>query len=155
MEGGSEEKRQFVVPKKEELIESIKELDDDIEHVSLNLIKCDFNATEKDVKKTFPEYHFIKVKNYNPGSFEVVFETKIDAIHFIKDEFDKKILARRFFIKMGRQQKERIENWTAVGHVPPQFRHTPKHSNSNRKSKEGGDHKTTSKEHHPVIKEEK
>lgn len=94
-----------MVPKKEELIESIKGLDDDIEHVSLNLIKCDFNAVEKDVEKAFPTYHFIKVKKYNPGSFEVVFETKIDAIHFIKDEFDKKILTRRFFIKMGRQQK--------------------------------------------------
>ena len=39
-----EEKKQFVVPKKEELIDEIKNLSDDIEHVSLNLIKCDFNA---------------------------------------------------------------------------------------------------------------
>jgi len=102
---GEEEKKQFVVPKKDDLIEEIKNLSDEIEHVSLNLIKCDFNAVEKDVEKSFPEFHFIKVKKYNPGSFEVVFETKIDAINFIRNSFDKKILTRRFFIKMGRQQK--------------------------------------------------
>lgn len=51
------------------MIDQIKALDDEIEHVSLNLIKCNFEATEKDVEKAFPEYKFIKVKNYNPGSF--------------------------------------------------------------------------------------
>jgi hypothetical protein len=119
---GEEEKKQFVVPKKDDLIEEIKNLSDEIEHVSLNLIKCDFNAVEKDVEKSFPEFHFIKVKKYNPGSFEVVFETKIDAINFIRNSFDKKILTRRFFIKMGRQQKEIAENWAAVGYVPKQFK---------------------------------
>lgn len=53
---GAQEKRQFNYPKRDELIDQIKELDDDIEHVSLNLIKCDFNATEKDVQKAFPDY---------------------------------------------------------------------------------------------------
>ena len=38
-------KKQFVFPKKEELIDQIKDLDEEIKHVSLNLIKCDFNAT--------------------------------------------------------------------------------------------------------------
>jgi len=68
-----QEKRQFSVPSRDELIQSIKDLDEEIDHVTLNLIKCDFNATEKDIEKTFPEFKFIKVKNYNPGSFEVVF----------------------------------------------------------------------------------
>ncbi len=94
------------MPKKDELIDEIKNLPDEIEHVSLNLIKCDFEAVEKDVEKAFSEFHFIKVKKYNPGSFEVIFETRIDAINFIRTSYDKKILTRRFFIKMGRQQKE-------------------------------------------------
>ncbi len=105
---GDQEKRQFNYPKREEVIEQIKALDDDIQHVSLNLIKCNFDATEKDIEKAFPEYKFIKVKNYNPGSFEVVFQTKIDGINFIRNCFDRKILNRRFFIKMGRQHKEVI-----------------------------------------------
>ena len=117
-----EEKKQFVVPKKEELIEEIKNLSEDIEHISLNLIKCDFDAVEKDVEKSFPDFHFIKVKKYNPGSFEVIFEAKIDAINFIRNCFDKKILTRRFFIKLGPQQKEHAENWAAVGYVPKQFK---------------------------------
>jgi hypothetical protein len=29
-------------------------MSDDIEHVSLNLIKCDFAALDKDVEKAFP-----------------------------------------------------------------------------------------------------
>jgi hypothetical protein len=68
-----QERKQFSVPGRDELIQQIKELDEDIEHVSLNLIKCDFNATENDIKKTFSDINFVKVKNYNPGSFEVVF----------------------------------------------------------------------------------
>lgn len=63
------EKKEFNYPKREQVIEQIKALDDDIQRVSLNLIKCNFDATEKDVEKAFPEYKFIKVKNYNPGSF--------------------------------------------------------------------------------------
>jgi len=31
-------------------------------------------------------------------------------------------MTRRFFIKMGRQQKEIAENWAAVGYVPKQFK---------------------------------
>lgn len=85
------------------------------------MIKCNFDATEKDVEKSFPEFKFIKVKNYNPGSFEVVFEMKIDAINFIRTCYDKKILNRRFFIKMGRQHKEVIEDWTCIGNVPRKF----------------------------------
>ena len=115
---GEQEKKQFNYPKRDELIEQIKELSDEIEHVSLNLIKCDFNATEKDVEKAFPEFKFITVKNYNPGSFEVVLEMKIDAINFIRNCYDRKILARRFFIKLGRQHKEVIEDWACVGYVP-------------------------------------
>lgn len=44
-----QEKRQFSVPSRDELIQSIKDLDEEIDHVTLNLIKCDFNATEKDI----------------------------------------------------------------------------------------------------------
>lgn len=118
---GDHEKKHFSYPKRDELIDQIKELDDDIEHVSLNLIKCDFNATEKDVEKTFPEFNLIKVKNYNPGSFEVVFEMKIDAINFIRTCYDRKILTRRFYIKLGRQNKEVVEDWACVGYVPRKF----------------------------------
>lgn len=100
-----EKKHGFVFPKKDELIDEIKLMDDEIENVSLNLVKCDFNAVEKDVEKTFPDFKFIKIKKYNPGSFEVIFETRIDAINFIRNSFDKKICNRRFFIKMGRQQR--------------------------------------------------
>ena len=124
---GEHEKKQFNYPKRDELIEQIKELDDEIEHVSLNLIKCDFNATEKDVEKAFPEYKFIKVKNYNPGSFEVVLEMKIDAINFIRNCYDRKILARRFFIKLGRQHKEVIEDWACIGYVPRNKQNNKKH----------------------------
>ena len=133
-----EKKQPFVFPKKEDLIEEIKNLDDDIENVSLNLVKCDFNAAEKDVEKSFPNFTFIKVKKYNPGSFEVVFETKIDAIDFIRNEFDKKILTRRFFIKMGRQHKELPENWAAVGYVPKSFK--PKRPHHKDHPKEGEEH---------------
>jgi hypothetical protein len=103
------------------VIEQIKALDEDITHVSLNLIKCNFDAKEKDVEKAFPEYKFIKVKNYNHGSFEVIFELKIDAINFVRNCFDRKILNRRFFIKMGRQHKEVLEDWACVGYVPKKF----------------------------------
>ena len=48
-------------------------MDDDFENVSLNLVKCDFNAVEKDVSKAFPDFSFVKGKQYNPGSFEVIF----------------------------------------------------------------------------------
>jgi hypothetical protein len=150
---GEEEKKQFVVPKKEDLIDEIKNLPDDIEHVSLNLIKCDFNAVEKDVEKAFADFHFIKVKKYNPGSFEVVFETRIDAINFIRNTSDKKILTRKFFIKMGRQQKEIAENWAAVGYVPKQFKQPiRKGRNPNEKAedKEGTETPNTT----PVEKKE-
>lgn len=43
---------------------------------------------------------------------------KIDAINFIRNCYDRKILARRFFIKLGRQHKEVIEDWACVGYVP-------------------------------------
>ena len=78
------EKKHFVLPNLQELVALIKEMDDEIRNVSLNLIKCDFEATEKDVIKAFPEFKLKKVKNYNPGSFEVVFDEKIDAISFIR-----------------------------------------------------------------------
>ena len=48
---------------------------------------------------------------------------KIDAINFIRTCFDKKILNRRFFIKMGRQHKEVIEDWACIGYVPKKFTH--------------------------------
>ena len=150
-----EEKKQYNFPKRDELIEQIKALDDEIEHVSLNLIKCDFNATEKDVQKTFPEFEFVKVKNYNPGSFEVIFEMKIDAINFIRNCYDRKILARRFFIKLGRQHKEVVEDWACIGYVPKKFNnhqkgprkhnnehkaHDKKRENNSEKVKEQGKH---------------
>ena len=44
MQGEEEKKHGFVFPKKEELIDEIKLMEDDIENISLNLVKCDFNA---------------------------------------------------------------------------------------------------------------
>lgn len=73
---------------------AIKELDDEIEHVSLNLIKSNFNATEDDVKKAFPDYKFLKVKQYKPGSFEVVFGSRMEAIEFTRSAPGKRILGR-------------------------------------------------------------
>jgi hypothetical protein len=54
---------------------------------------------------------------------------KIDAINFIKNSYDKKILTRRFFIKLGRQHKDVAEDWACVGYVPRQFM-----NNGNRKN---------------------
>ena len=39
-EGG--EKKKFDFPKRDELISEIKNMDDEYQYVSLNLIKCDF-----------------------------------------------------------------------------------------------------------------
>ena len=86
------------------------------------------------MEKTFPEFNFIKVKNYNPGSFEVVFDLKIDAINFIRNCFDRKILARRFFIKLGRQSKEVIEDWACVGFVPKKFQNKPHNKHHQKKN---------------------
>ena len=52
----------------------------------------------------------------------MVFETKIDAINFIRNSGDRKIMNRGFFIKMGRQHGERVENWAAVGYVSRGFK---------------------------------
>ena len=112
-------------------------MDDEIEHVTLNLIKCDFDAVEKDVEKAFPDFNFIKIKKYNPGSFEIMLEMKIDAINFIKTTGDKKILSRKFFIKMGRQHKEVLEDWACVGYVPKNFKaQNTKPHNKDRKPRE-------------------
>lgn len=146
------EKKEFNYPKREQVIDQIKALDDDIEHVSLNLIKCNFDATEKDVEKTFPEFKFIKVKNYNPGSFEIVFEMKIDAINFIRNCFDRKILNRRFFIKMGRQHKEVVEDWACVGYVPRKFNQP--HRGPGQHNKDGKDGKPYQKRGHKDGKNE-
>ena len=78
------------------------------------MIKCHFDATENDVRKAFAEYDFIKVKKYNPGSFEVVFNLKIDAINFVKNSPGKKILNRIFMIKMGRTNKSVNDEWIYV-----------------------------------------
>lgn len=115
------ENKPLPFPTCEELIAQIKDMDEEIMHVSLNLVKCDFDATEDDVKKTFPDFSFIKVKNYNPGSFEIVLEMKIDAIHFIRQCFDRTIRDRRFFIKLGRQYKDLREDWIKV--IPGKVRH--------------------------------
>lgn len=77
-----------------EIIEAIKDLDESIVQVSLNLIKCDFKATEEDVRRAFPAFQFVKVKNYSAGSFEVVLPLKIDAINFVKNSRDVFILSR-------------------------------------------------------------
>lgn len=78
---------------------AIKELDEEIEHVSLNLIKCNFDATEADVRKAFPEFKekFLKVKQYKPGSFEIVFQARMDAIDFTRNAPGKRILGRLVF----------------------------------------------------------
>ena len=59
---------------------------------------------------------------------------KIDAINFIRNCYDRKILNRRFFIKLGRQNKEVIEDWACVGQVPKKFnKHYSKNNNNNYK----------------------
>jgi plasmid replication initiation protein len=88
--------KKFEIPSIDEVVLAIKELDEEIEHISLNLIKANFNATEDDVRKAFPEYKdkFLKVKQYKPGSFEVVFAARMDAIDFVRGAPGKKILGR-------------------------------------------------------------
>jgi hypothetical protein len=55
---------------------------------------------------------------------------KIDAINFIRNCYDRKILARRFFIKLGRQHKEVAEDWACVGYVSKNFNHHKKNPNN-------------------------
>lgn len=57
---------------------------------------------------------------------------KIDAINFIRNCFDRKILNRRFFIKMGRQHKEVVEDWACVGYVPRKFNQHKKSDHPNK-----------------------
>lgn len=57
---------------------------------------------------------------------------KIDAINFIRNCFDKKIMNRRFFIKMGRQHKEVLEDWACVGYVPKKFQQHKKGEHYNK-----------------------
>lgn len=70
---------------------------------------------------------------------------KIDAINFIRNCYDRKILTRRFFIKLGRQTKEIVEDWACVGHVPKKFNnknHQKNHhykKNHQKKKEEGED----------------
>lgn len=59
---------------------------------------------------------------------------KIDAIHFIKNCYDRKILNRRFFIKMGRQNKEVIEDWACIGQVPKKFNKNYNKNNNYKKN---------------------
>jgi hypothetical protein len=47
---------------------------------------------------------------------------RMDAIEFIRTSYDRRILGRRFFIKMGRQSKDLAEDWTGVGYVPKSFK---------------------------------
>ena len=47
----------------------------------------------------------------------------MDAIDFIRKCYDRRILGRRFFIKLGRQSKEIAEEWTGVGYVPKSFKY--------------------------------
>ena len=56
---------------------------------------------------------------------------KIDAINFIRNCYDRKILTRRFFIKLGRQNKEVIEDWACVGQVPKKFNQNKNHKKKN------------------------
>lgn len=65
---------------------------------------------------------------------------KIDAINFIRNCYDRKILTRRFFIKLGRQHKEVVEDWACIGYVPKKFNNQKKYPNKK-------DHKPHEKKH--------
>lgn len=60
---------------------------------------------------------------------------KIDAINFIRNCYDRKILARRFFIKLGRQKKEVVEDWACVGYVPRKFNKDNNNRDNNKNNK--------------------
>jgi predicted ATPase len=47
-------------------------------------VKCHFDATEADIRKTFPEFNFVEVENYNKGSFSLVFNNKEEAKKFVE-----------------------------------------------------------------------
>jgi len=68
------------------------------------------------VRNAFPEFNFLKVKNYHAGSFEVVLPLRIDAINFVKNSRDKYILNRKPIIKMGRNfPPSENQDWVYVG----------------------------------------
>lgn len=46
------------------------------EEILLNIVKCHFDATVEDVVNTFKNFEFLKVENYNPGSFSLLFKNK-------------------------------------------------------------------------------
>lgn len=53
------------------------------EEILLNIVKCHFDATVEEVKTTFPNFDFLKVENYNPGSFSLLFKSKEQAKEFL------------------------------------------------------------------------
>ena len=59
----------------------------------------------------------------------------MDAIDFIRKSYDKKIKNRRFFIKMGRQSKDYVEDWSCVGYVPKNLKLPGTNNNNNNKGK--------------------
>ena len=73
---------------------------------------------------------------------------KIDAINFIRNCYDRKILTRRFYIKLGRQNKEVLEDWACVGYAPKnKYHNNKKHFNKGHHDKKEGGH-SDKKENH-------
>lgn len=63
----------------------IEKLIDDCpdQEILLNIVKCHFDAKVEDVKNTFPNFEFLKVENYNNGSFSLLFKSKQNAKDFL------------------------------------------------------------------------
>ncbi|CAD8168041.1 unnamed protein product [Paramecium pentaurelia] len=69
------------------------------EEILLNIVKCHFDATIEEVKLAFPNFEFLKVENYNPGSFSLLFKNKEQAKEFLFTTKETKIKDRGFWIK--------------------------------------------------------
>lgn len=127
----------------------IEKLIDDCpdQEILLNIVKCHFDAKVEDVKNTFPNFEFLKVENYNNGSFSLLFKSKQNAKDFLYMTKDSRILGRGFWIKFPvRYQKssQKIpENLNREQPLRPQGKKfsdaPPKHKDSYNR-KESGDH---------------
>ena len=80
---------------------------------------------------------------------------RIDAINFIRNCYDRKILTRRFYIKLGRQNKEVVEDWACVGYVPRKYNNNKKNFNKGGQGKDRKDKPQHNKDKKEEQKDDK
>ncbi|KAM3137834.1 hypothetical protein pb186bvf_010077 [Paramecium bursaria] len=119
------------------------------EEILLNIVKCHFEATVDDIIKTFVQFNFVKVENYNPGSFSLVFKSKEAAKDFLYKTKDQKIKDRGFWIKFPlhhQKSSKPLDNPNRENPIKhPQnkkFYDAPPKHQDNYNRKQGGDEET-------------